>query len=187
MRRLILCFLLLTLPCFAQEGWRAELQLVRLPNFQGKLDYQMDAAQWKAQLQSGEILETGYTPMTLDKECSFYLGRKYPITYTDPRAGMSQVQYVDIGFKGDLTPKLLGDGRIQLDCLIEKSTMGDDKLPLPSTDNFRCQSTLLLKPGQVAIASVSRGLVGIRYLKSMYNRQFSEKDTFIWAVTTRKL
>lgn len=187
MRKLLLCLLLLTLPCFAQDGWKVELQLVRFPDFRGKLDYLMELSQWQSQLKAGEVLETGFTPMTLDKESAFFLGRKFPITYSDARAGMTQVQYVDIGFKGSFHPKVLGDGRVQMDCVIEKRALGDEKLPLPTVDNFSCQSVLLLKPGQVAIASVSRGLIGIRYLKGIYNRTFSEKDTFVWAVTARKL
>ena len=188
MRKILLCMLVLTLPCLAQEAWNVEVQLVRLGDQRGKLDYLMELGQWNQQLKSAEILDAGTAVMTLDKPTSLMLGRKYPITYFDPRAGMSQVNYVDVGFKADLTPKPLGDGRVMLDCFLEKRSFSDEKLPLPTVDNFSCYSTLLLKPGQVAVAAVTRGMVGTRYLKGLFpGRNFSEKDSFVWTVSARKV
>jgi len=188
MRKTLLCLFLLTLPGFAQEGWKVEVQLVRLGDVRGKLDYLMDQEQWNQQLKSGEVLDAGSTLMPLDKEVSLMLGRKYPITYFDPRAGMTQVNYVDVGFKASLTPLVLGDGRVQVDCYLEKKALFEEKLPLPTVDNFSCYSTLILKPGQVGVAAATRGMVGMRYLKGLFpGRSFSEKDTFVWTVSARKL
>lgn len=185
MRNLLL-ILLLTLPCLADTSWNVEMQLVRLgPG--AKLDYLMEPSQWEKQLKGGELLEQA-TTVTAEKEVSLFLGRKCPITYFDPRAGMNQVQYVDIGTKGQFSFTPLDDGRVQLDCSVEKSAFFDLKLPLPTTDVFRSYSTLLVKSGQVGIAAVSRGAVGVAYLKEIYpGHQFSDKDTFVWAVCARKL
>lgn len=188
MRKTLLCLFLSTLPGFAQEGWRVEVQLVRLGEVRGKLDYLMAQDQWNQQLKSGEVLDAGSTLMPLTKEVDLYLGRKYPITYFDPRAGMTQVNYVDVGFKASLTPKVLDDGRVQVDCFLLKRALFDEKLPLPTMDNFSCYSTLLLKPGQVAVAAMTRGMVGTRYLAGLFpGRTFSDKDTFVWTVSARKL
>lgn len=187
-RKILICLFLLTLPCFAQEAWNVEVQLVRLGDQRGKLDYLMDLGQWNQQLKSAEVLDAGTAVMTLAAPTSLLLGRKYPITYFDPRAGMTQVNYVDVGFKADLTSKPLGDGSVMLDCFLEKRALSDEKLPLPTVDNFSCFSTLLLKPGQVGVAAVTRGLVGVRYLKGLFpGRNFSDKDTFVWTVSMRKL
>lgn len=184
--RKFLLVLLLTLPCLADTSWNVELQLVRL-NPGTKLDYLMEPAQWQQQVKNGELLEKAST-VTAEKEVSLFLGRKCPITYFDPRAGMSQVQYVDVGTKGQFSFTPLDDGRVQLDCSVEKSAFYDLKLPLPTMDVFRAYSTLLIKSGQVGIAAVSRGGVGVAYLKEIYpGRTFSDKDVFVWAVSARKL
>ena len=184
--RKLLILLLLSLPCWADPAWKVEVQLVRLgPGV--KVDYLMDAGQWQQQLKSSEVLEQ-LTTVTSDQEVSLFLGRKCPITFFDPRAGMSQVNYVDVGTKANLTFKPQDDGRVQLDCSIEKKAFFDMKLPLPTVDVFQAYSTLLVKPGQVGIAAVSRGGVGLPYFKELYpGRNLSDQDNFVWAVCARKL
>ena len=179
-------FLMLTLPCLADPAWQVEVQLVRLNPGQ-KLDYLMEPEQWRQQLKHGEVLDQG-SAVTIEEEVLLSLGRKYPVTYFDPRAGMSQVNYVDVGYTAGIKISSLSDGRIQLDCSLNKKAFADQKLPLPTVDVFQTYSTLLTKPGQVAIASVSRGGVGLTYFKEIYpGRTFSESDTFVWAVSARKL
>ncbi|MFN8609828.1 MAG: hypothetical protein U0931_19975 [Vulcanimicrobiota bacterium] len=186
MSKCLLCILLLTLPCLAQDAWNLEVQLVRL-NAGEKVDYLMEPAQWQQQLKHGQLLDQGST-VTSNKEVSLFLGRKYPITYFDPRAGMSQVNYVDVGYKAQFSFTPAADGRLQLDCSLEKKAFFDQKLPLPTVDVFQTYSTLLVRPGQVAIAACSRGGVGLTYFKELYpGHTFSEKDTFVWAVCARKL
>lgn len=181
-----LIFLLLGLSCWADNPWKVDVQLVRL-NPGTKIDYLMEPGQWQQQLKSSEVLEELST-VTSENEVSLFLGRKCPITYFDPRAGMSQVNYVDVGTKASLSFKPLGDGRTQLDCSLDRSVFFDSKLPLPTLDAFRAFSTLLVKPGQVGIAAVSRGRVGLTYFKELYpGHNFSDKDTFVWAVSARKL
>ena len=185
-RKFLFLFVLLTLPCLAQSSWNVDVQLVRL-NPGVKLDYLMEPAQWQQQLQHGEVLEQGSTVAT-DKAMLLFLGRKYPVTFFDPRAGMSQVNYVDVGFVAGLTFTPVEGGRVQLDCRLEKKAFFDQKLPLPTVDVFQTYSTLLVKPGQVALAAVSRGGVGLTYFKELYpGHHFSDKDTFVWAVCARKL
>jgi hypothetical protein len=186
MRKLLLFFVMLTLPCLAQSSWNVEVQLVRL-NPGAKLDYVMEPSQWQQQLKNGEVLDQGSTT-TNDKEVSLFLGRKCPITYFDPRAGMTQVNYVDVGYKAQFSFSPLEDGRVQLDCSLEKKAFFDLKLPLPTIDVFQAYSTLLVKSGQVGIAAVSRGGVGVGFLKEIYpGRSFTDKDSFVWAVCARKL
>ncbi len=185
-RKLLFFFVLLTWPCLAQSSWNVDVQLVRLkPGV--KLDYVMEPAQWQQQLKEGEVLDQGSTIST-EKEAYLFLGRKYPVTFFDPRAGMSQVNYVDVGYKAALSFTPLEGGRVQLDCSLEKKAFFDQKLPLPTVDVFQAHSTLLVKPGQVAIAAVSRGGVGVGYFKELYpGRNFTDKDLFVWAVCARKL
>ena len=184
--KFLFLFMLLTLPCLAQPSWNLDVQLVRL-NPGVKLDYVMEPAQWQQQLKEGEVLDQGSTIST-EKEAYLFLGRKCPITYFDPRAGMSQVNYVDVGYKAEFTFTPIEGGRVQLDCLLEKKAFFDQKLPLPTVDVFQTYSTLLVKPGQVALAAVSRGGVGLTYFKELYpGHHFSGQDTFVWAVCARKL
>lgn len=180
-------FLLLTLPCLAQPAWKVEVQLVRLSGGE-KLDYLMEPDQWQQQVKNGELLDQGSTVTTDKDEVSLFLGRKYPITYFDPRAGLSQVNYVDVGYKANITMTSIEGGRVRLDCALEKKAFFDQKLPLPTVDVFQTYSTLLVRPGQVAIAAVSRGGVGLTYFKELYpGHNFSDKDSFVWAVSALKL
>lgn len=182
----LLLLLLMTLPCAAQTSWKIDVQLVRL-KAAAKLDYVVGPAEWLQQLKHAEILEQG-SVVTTEKETSLFLGRKCPITYFDPRAGMPQVNYVDIGYKAQFSLNPNDDGRIQLDCTLEKKAIFDLKLPLPTIDVFQAYSTLLLKPGQVGIAAVSRGQVGASHLKGLYpGRVFSDTDTFVWAVCPHRI
>lgn len=186
MRKFLFFFVLLTLPCLAQSSWNVDIQLVRL-NPGVKLDYLMEPAQWQQQLKEGEVLDQGSTIST-DKAMYLFLGRKYPITFFDPRAGMSQVNYVDVGYTVGLTFTPVEGGRVQLDCRLEKKAFADQKLPLPTVDVFQTYSTMLFKPGQVALAAVSRGSVGLSYFKEIYpGHNFSEKDNFVWAIHARQL
>ncbi|MDQ7826991.1 MAG: hypothetical protein RDV48_29615 [Candidatus Eremiobacteraeota bacterium] len=44
-------------------------------------------------------------------ESAMFIGRKYPLTYFDPRSGMYQVIYIDIGMKGVVKCAALSPGR----------------------------------------------------------------------------
>ena len=184
------CFLLmlcLTIPCLAaEEGWRVQVQLVRLIGSREKLDFVMDQSHWDQKLRTGamEVLESTTLIVPPQNESGFFLGRKFPVAYPDPRTGSHQAQYVDVGFHVDISATSLGDGRLQLQCNMSKRTLADEKSNLPPQDNSSCQSPVLLRPGQVGIASSTRGRVGVKFLKSLYpGHNLSDKDTFVWTLS----
>ena len=63
----------------------------------------------------GRTLQTSELMVQTSKESLLALGRKFPITYFDPRASQFQVQYIDTGMKVDVTvtPAATGGYRVE--------------------------------------------------------------------------
>lgn len=63
----------------------------------------------------GKTIQSTEIMMQTSKESLIHLGRKYAITYFDPRASQFQVQYIDTGMKVDVTVTPAASGGYRLE------------------------------------------------------------------------
>lgn len=183
MKRILILLALLTSLVGAAENppWRIEVQILRLAAGTALgPDRLLEMNEYEKLARSGQVLESG---MPLGLTGDVMMGSKVPVTYFDPRAGAPQVNYVDSGFKVDTQTTILGD-RARIECFVSQvSITPDTNLPLSPQDGFKSYSSLLLRPGQVALASTTRGKLTAQYLRGCYPQvSFHENDTLIVAV-----
>jgi hypothetical protein len=145
---------------------------------------------WEKRVHAGQaqLLESGSVQSALDKESLTHVGSKVPIAYFDPRVSGYQVQYVDIGFKIDSKAHQLYDGRLTLDCRVERSFMVDNNSTVPASEVITEQSELVMKADQEVAITASRGPLLATYLKHPYpNVTFGPDDSLVLVVTLHKV
>lgn len=144
----------------------------------------MDNASWRQELESPacKVLDSGSCSATWKEEAYAFMGRKLPIPYYDPRAEASQVQYTDVGFKIDCKPRPLANGLIELEVRIEKTQLVE--ADGNATSGFITDTRVVMKRGQTAVLSTTRGLATKTYLGAAYpNLPFDEATTVMIVLT----
>ena len=140
--------------------------------------------EWARHVQAGDfqVLERAAMPATQSRTGLLLSGTKLPIVYLDPRVGGYQVQYIDIGFKMDISGTLGADGKTRLDCNVTRTSM-TEATPNPFSDGIRTQTRLLLEPGQTASVCTTCGIMTARHMQQSYpNVKFEEGDTVLVTV-----
>lgn len=132
--------------------------------------------------------------LTSGKSASLLLGRKYPLTYFDPRSGFYQVIYFDIGLKGDFELKPVGRDRWSLKIRNEFSNVNPaslfgvkrDQIPL-KTYAIRYDTSLELGRGEAIIMLALRGEYYCKVLREILlpGLDFNPDDDLIFTVTVR--
>lgn len=113
-----------------------------------------------------------------------HAGQKNPIAYKDPRAGMYQVQYVDLGLKIDIMIVTQKNGTIYIESRGERSVASPiQEHPEPSSVMLY-ETGVTMKKGQaVAVASI-RGVMTARYLKNQFpDVAITESDYLMMVIT----
>ena len=179
-------------PVAAQEApCQVDVQVVKVPAAHAALagSRVTDGAEWARHIHSGEVqlLESATSTGSFNRSGQIHVGSKIPISYSDPRTGSYQVQYVDSGFKVDQKTTEVPGGLFQVDCAVERNAIVEG-VPLPSQDCVRTNTIALLKPGQVGIVCSTRGRFTAQYAKHFYpNVVFSENDSLMITISVRKL
>ena len=138
-------------------------------------------------INSQKILSSG-------KESLLLVGRKYPLTYFDPRSGFYQVIYIDIGLKGVITCKPAGPGKWNV--LVrhdfsnaDPSTLFGvkrDQIPL-KTYTIRSETSLEMNRGESVVVLSLSGDYYFKALKDILlpGIELSPDDELIFMVTVR--
>lgn len=189
MMALLAC--LCTLPAAAEEtGWQVDVHLLKVgPRAQARLRT-YEESEWK-QFVSGpdvQVLDSGTLLGKDEQEAQLIVGGKVPLAYNDPRAAGYQVMYIDTGYKVDVMPSVVAGGRFRINCHIARKQLTEvEGLPLPQQDGVSLTSVVVLKPRQVVVAALTRGVLTGGYMQSSYpNAALTERDTFIVAISIRR-
>jgi hypothetical protein len=142
----------------------------------------MDNATWAREAGQAKVLDRASCATNWGRESYTFMGRKLPITFFDPRAEASQVQYTDVGFKMECKPRQRKDGRIDLELRMERSQL----LEANARNAFVAESSLVVGRGQTAVLATTHGLATSTYLGTVYPGQtMSEDSTIMMVVTVR--
>ncbi len=171
----------------AQQGfYEVEYEFVKTSAQPAKL--LLDANEWRQYVSSDKanLLDSGTLTSTFGEECLNMSGLKVPIPYRDPRVDGYQVQYIDEGFKLDCTATPHENGMIKVVTRVGKSSLSPDAASAYGQDTFLCDTTILLRRGQTAILTTTKGLVTKQYLSKVYpGTTFGENETVLLAITIR--
>lgn len=171
----------------AQPGtYQVEYQLVKAASQPAKM--LLESEQWLKDLSSNkmQLLESGGVAAIFGEDSYSQSGIKVPIPYRDPRVDGYQVQYIDEGFKIDCSASPYENGLIKVVTRVTKATLAPDAISAYGQDTFLCDSTVLMRRGQTAILTTTRGMVTGEYLNKMYpGTTFGENDTVLLAITLR--
>ncbi len=122
----------------------------------------------------------------IGKQQLVHTGSKNPLPYSDPRAGMKQVQYVDLGFKLDIILKKEKNGNVMFGARGERAAPAPHPQLEDRTSTVLFESNVLLKRGQVAIIGTFQGPMALKHLKSQFPKaNFTENDILVLAVTIK--
>ena len=111
-------------------------------------------------------------------------GYKMPIAFKDPRAGMYQVQYVDLGLKIDIKVKSQDDGTLFLEARGERSVASPIKEHPKRSSVIIFESGVALKRGQTVVVGAMRGVMNVKYLKPHFpDLAVDESDYLLMVVT----
>lgn len=184
-------WLLMSVAVMAAEGGPpciVEIHMLKASSDASNLHI-IDPGEMRRRLAAGEFQELeSYTANgCMNDYIAILVGGKYPISFTDPRAGGFQVQYVDTGLKMHLQVSPSGD-RLLVDASVDRVALVDPAAPYSSQDGVIATSTMLLKSGQTGVIMSTRGRLTAQYLKRSYPKvTLSEKDTILIAVSVRKI
>lgn len=187
MKRILITLLLLCAPAWAQDGnVLIEYALVRTTNPPAKK--LVDTAAWSKDLAAGkhQVLNQGSVSTTFGKNAYAMMGRKVPFHYYDPRVEAPQVQYIDEGFKLDCKPKKAANGLVLLEVRIDQQKLEGSGGNLEESDQFVCESTVLMKRGQTAIVGSTKGALTARQLAILFPGTTFSEDTSVLLTVTLK-
>jgi hypothetical protein len=148
----------------------------------------LDTATWNKELQSGrhKVLDRGSIAARWGQSAYAMMGKKVPITYFDPRAGASQVQYTDAGFKINCKSRQGPGNNVLLEVRMNQTRLTGTGDRLEEVDGFVAESTVMLKRGQTAVLATSRGVLTSRYLGSAFPEiTFGEETTIFFTVSVK--
>ncbi|MBI2265755.1 MAG: AMIN domain-containing protein [Armatimonadetes bacterium] len=86
-----------------------------------------------------------------NKKATIHIGTSYPLVYYDPRAGLYQAQYTDVGVKMDVTPTINPDGTMIIVVSAEVSELGQFVQNFPEKKIRRADTSLLVKDGETVV------------------------------------
>ena len=179
-------FFLLGINSSAQESFGYSFQLLKSSKpLKQKI---VDTRDWHrfTGLRDNIVLEEMSGVGSIGSPLLLFPGVKNPLIYRDPRPEMSQVQYVDIGTKLDLTVTRAANGFLKVLTRGETSSSAPLAQFQERTEVAVFESATLLKRGQVAIIGTFSGPIAIRHLISHFpEANFTENDTFQMVVSIR--
>lgn len=188
MKKIAIVFLLALVfsvaPATSEETYNYTVELVKCSKTPSKRVLSKSA--WKSFLkQSGAIVLDSAQGVTQDSAPSLvHEGLKSPISYKDPRADMYQVQYVDLGFKIDITIKRQTDGTLYMLSRGERSVAS----PIPEQPKRASvviyESGITMKRGEAAVMASTKGVMNVKYLKSHFpDIPVTESDYLMMVIT----
>lgn len=86
-----------------------------------------------------------------NKEASIQLGDRIPIVYFDPRAGLYQAQYIDVGVILKITPTISPDGSITMHVNPQVSEVTSFVQNFPQLSTRQADTTLRVKNGETIV------------------------------------
>lgn len=100
-----------------------------------------------------KILATPKVVTLNGEKAMIKVGQKYPITYTDPRAGVLQAEYIDIAIKLEVIPQITPDGYIMAEVSPEISEIATTRLgsTFPETITRSLKTNVIIKQGDTII------------------------------------
>lgn len=143
-----------------------------------------DSKYWKTFLRQATVLEHIEGLTEVGKPTLVFPAYKKPLAYFDPRPGRTQVQYVDVGLKLDLTLIESSNGYFQL----ESRTQYSKHYPHPQLEarSKLCvyESLSFCKRGQTAVFLAIRGPLAAKHLKELFpSANITQESYFIMALT----
>ena len=184
-------FLLLLLVCWAATSVAAQDQPVvlefELVHSEAAPQRRiLDTEVWRREISAGKhrVLESGRSVGAPGQDALVHIGVKRPVAYHDPRVGASQVQYTDLGFKADWTPKLLANGIVEVNIRTEKAQLVQPDLPTSTV--YLQEAIVHLKRGQTAILAGTRGVLTAKYFAPLYPEvKFGENSTMMLVISIK--
>lgn len=168
----------------ADESYNYTIEIVKCSKAPAKRV--MEKNQWKSFLKKSNALVLD-SLQGVTKEGKFSLvheGHKNPLSYKDPRAGMYQVQYVDLGFKLDIGINKQKDGSLAVNSRGERSVLSPIKEHPERASVFLYESTMTMKRGQSVVAGATKGVMNVKYLKPHFpDVPVSETDYLMMVIT----
>jgi|GEM_PF-5339999 len=100
-----------------------------------------------------KILATPKVVTLNGEKAMIKVGQRYPITYTDPRAGVLQAEYIDIAIKLEVIPQITPDGYIMAEVSPEVSEIAPTRLgsTFPETITRSLKTNVIVKQGDTII------------------------------------
>lgn len=150
-------------------------------------DRRLSADTWMKMARSGEIkiLEESTHASTAPRDSLAHVGGKLPVIYSDPKAGGTQVQYVDRGFKIDVKPHPAGPNQFNVDCRVERA-VENETLELGGAEVALFNSSFPMERGQTIVVLTVQGHMVRDFVKQAYPEvKFGPDHRLILAVTLR--
>ena len=92
------------------------------------------------------------TITTMDRqEANIHLGDRIPLVYYDPRAGLYQATYIDVGVVVKVTPIISGDGFITTDIEPEVSSVTGYQQNFPTVATRKAKTSVRVKDGETIV------------------------------------
>lgn len=100
-----------------------------------------------------KILATPKVVTLSGEKAMIKVGQRYPITYPDPRAGITQAEYIDIAILLNVTPQITPDGYIMAEVAPEISDLATTTLgsQYPETITRSLKTNIIVKEGETII------------------------------------
>lgn len=100
-----------------------------------------------------KILATPKVVTLSGEKAMIKVGQRYPITYPDPRAGVTQAEYIDIAIVLNVTPQITPDGYIMAEVAPEISDLATTRLgsQYPETITRSLKTNVIVKEGDTII------------------------------------
>lgn len=176
---------LLTLPSLADENnFAYTFQVLRASEAPQKKICSSEAWQKFLAKPGTSIVEELGGSVVFNRPFLLHPGIKVPLPYTDPRAGMSQVQYTDQGFKLDTRVNKRPDGLLEISARGERSISNPHPTSESRISSIIFESETLMRRGQVAIFGCAQGPMVERLIKDQFPAgTFRPGDWVILAVT----
>lgn len=106
---------------------------------------------WLVQHSFAKVLGAPRIATVNDKQASIQLGQRVPVVYFDPRAGLYQVQYIDVGVILNITPHISPDGYITVHVNPTVSEVTGFVQNFPQLETRQADTTVRVKNGQTIV------------------------------------
>ncbi|MBI2251524.1 MAG: AMIN domain-containing protein [Armatimonadetes bacterium] len=99
-----------------------------------------------------KVIATPQIATLSGKDANITVGQNYPITYTDPRAGGLQAQYIDMAVKLTIKPIITPDGYIMAEISPDISDLASSSnSTYPQTITRSAKTNILVKDGETIV------------------------------------